>query len=170
MTRAAGAPGKRRRPNWEFLIYLRQLTYLRYIIDFAPDQSLKKAARPPTILPFQILVSPFVHYDPINRTTDILMFNSRNLGALIVKEDPHVVAWDDNRYAIQGSSVPPLWDGTFEVEASEWPITRASARGPLSATFQNHCRASPPDPSELPTIQCIRKKPGLTRSQDRAVP
>ena len=35
------------------------------------------------------------------------MFNSRNLGALIVKEDPHVVAWDDNRYAIQGSSVPP---------------------------------------------------------------
>ena len=126
----------------------------------------EKRRRAPRSLPFQILVSPFVHYDPINRTTDILMFNSRNLGALIVKEDPHVVAWDDNRYAIQGSSVPPLWDGTFEVEASEWPITRASARGPLSATFQNHCRASPPDPSELPTIQCIRKKPGLTRPQD----
>ena len=37
-------------------------------------------------LPFRILVSPFVHFDPENRTTDIMMFNSRNLGALIVDE------------------------------------------------------------------------------------
>ena len=41
-------------------------------------------------LPFKILVSPFVNFNPETRTTDILMFNSRNLGALIVAEDPHV--------------------------------------------------------------------------------
>jgi hypothetical protein len=31
-------------------------------------------------LPFRILVSPFVNFDPENRVTDIMMFNSRNLG------------------------------------------------------------------------------------------
>lgn len=41
-------------------------------------------------LPFRILVSPFVNFDPENRVTDIMMFNSRNLGALIVDEDSHV--------------------------------------------------------------------------------
>jgi hypothetical protein len=37
-------------------------------------------------LPFRILVSPFVNYNPTTRCTDIMMFNSQNLGALIVKE------------------------------------------------------------------------------------
>ncbi len=40
-------------------------------------------------LPFRILVSPFVHFDPETRLTDILMFNSKNLGAIIVAEEPH---------------------------------------------------------------------------------
>ena len=40
-------------------------------------------------LPFKILVSPFVHFDPDTRLTDILMFNSKNLGAIIVAEEPH---------------------------------------------------------------------------------
>ena len=56
-------------------------------------------------LPFRILVSPFVNYNPTTRVTDIMMFNSQNLGALIVKEDPHVVAWDDNRYGIQKMAI-----------------------------------------------------------------
>jgi hypothetical protein len=44
-------------------------------------------------LPFRILVSPFVNFDPEERTTDIMMFNSRNLGALIVAEEPHINSW-----------------------------------------------------------------------------
>jgi len=52
-------------------------------------------------LPFQIVVSPFARFDPKTRSTDILMFNSRNLGALVVKEDPHVQTWEDARYGIQ---------------------------------------------------------------------
>ncbi len=52
-------------------------------------------------LPFQIVVSPFAKFDPLTRQTDILMFNSRNLGALVVKEDPHVQNWEDARYGIQ---------------------------------------------------------------------
>jgi hypothetical protein len=56
-------------------------------------------------LPFKILVSPFINYDPINRTTDILMFNSRNLGALIVDEDPHVKSWEDGQYNLMNMSI-----------------------------------------------------------------
>jgi hypothetical protein len=56
-------------------------------------------------LPFRILVSPFVHFDPETRTTDIMMFNSRNLGALIVDEDPHVKSWEDGQYNIQHMSI-----------------------------------------------------------------
>jgi hypothetical protein len=56
-------------------------------------------------LPFKILVSPFMRFDPVARTTDILMFNSKNLGALIVDEDPHVKSFEDNRYGIQEMSI-----------------------------------------------------------------
>ncbi len=39
------------------------------------------------------------------RTTDIMMFNSRNLGALIVDEDPHVKSWEDGQYNIMNMSI-----------------------------------------------------------------
>lgn len=56
-------------------------------------------------LPFRILVSPFVRFDPVNKLTDIMMFNSRNLGALIVAEDPHVKSFEDARYGIQNMAI-----------------------------------------------------------------
>jgi hypothetical protein len=56
-------------------------------------------------LPFKILVSPFVNFDPEARTTDIMMFNSSNLGALIVAEEPHVKSWEDGQYNIQNMSI-----------------------------------------------------------------
>ena len=56
-------------------------------------------------LPFQILVSPFMPFNPDTKVTNIMMFNSQNLGALVVKEDPHVNAWDDARYGIQEMTI-----------------------------------------------------------------
>jgi hypothetical protein len=56
-------------------------------------------------LPFRILVSPFVHFDPETRTTDVMMFNSKNLGALIVAEEPHVKSWEDGQYNITNMSI-----------------------------------------------------------------
>jgi hypothetical protein len=56
-------------------------------------------------LPFRILVSPFVNFDPIHRVTDVLMFNSRNLGALIVDEDPHIKSWEDPRLGMTDMSI-----------------------------------------------------------------
>ena len=67
-----------------------------------PQQQNSSAVLPGYLgLPFQIIVSPFARFDPTTRSTDILMFNSRNLGALVVKEDPHVQNWEDARYGIQ---------------------------------------------------------------------
>ncbi len=34
-----------------------------------------------------------------------MMFNSRNLGALIVDEDPHVKSWEDGQYNIMNMSI-----------------------------------------------------------------
>ena len=56
-------------------------------------------------LPFRILVSPFVRFDPENRLTDILMFNSKNLGAIIEAEVPHVKSWEDGQYNILNMSI-----------------------------------------------------------------
>jgi hypothetical protein len=52
-------------------------------------------------LPFRILVSPFMAFNPTTRATDIIMFNSKNLGALIVKEEAHVREFTDIRYGIE---------------------------------------------------------------------
>lgn len=46
-------------------------------------------------IPFRIIVSPFVPYDPVNKLTDIMIFDSANLGALIVDEEPMTEEFDD---------------------------------------------------------------------------
>ena len=75
-------------------------------------------------LPFRILVSPFVNFDPESRLTDIMMFNSKNLGALIVDEDPHVKSWD-GQYNIQNMSVEETYVFGIlnEGRRSPWPRT-----------------------------------------------
>ena len=44
-------------------------------------------------------------FDTHTKTTDIMMFNSRNLGALIVDEKPHVKSWDEPQYGIQNVAI-----------------------------------------------------------------
>ena len=56
-------------------------------------------------IPFRILVSPFINFNPETRETDVLMFNSKNLGALIVQEDPHVRSWEDGQYNMNHMSI-----------------------------------------------------------------
>jgi len=56
-------------------------------------------------LPFRIIVSPFMKFDPIGRTVDTLLFNSQNLGALIVDQDPHVNSWDDPMYDLRNIGI-----------------------------------------------------------------
>ena len=70
-------------------------------------QNMNSAPMLPNYLgiPFRILVSPFINFDPETRTTDVLMFNSKNLGALIVQEDPHVRSWEDGQYNMNHMSI-----------------------------------------------------------------
>ena len=56
-------------------------------------------------IPFKILVSPFVYFDPESKTTTFTMFDSRNLGALVVAKDPHVVSWDEPQYSIHNVGI-----------------------------------------------------------------
>ncbi len=46
-------------------------------------------------IPFRIIVSPFVPYNPVTKTTDIMIFDSANLGVLIVDEDAMTEEFDD---------------------------------------------------------------------------
>ena len=61
------------------------------------DQNITGAPRLPSYLgiSFNIIVSPFVPFNVTNNTADIMMFNSANLGALIVDLDPRVQEWKD---------------------------------------------------------------------------
>jgi len=56
-------------------------------------------------LPFRIVVSPFMKFDPVNRVVDTILFNSQNLGALIVDQDPHVNSWDDPMYDLRNIGI-----------------------------------------------------------------
>jgi hypothetical protein len=51
-------------------------------------------------LNFRIICSPFVRFDPFQRNTDIMLFDRRNLGALIVDEDAHVNSWKEPAFDI----------------------------------------------------------------------
>ena len=53
----------------------------------------------------RILVSPFMNFNVQTKETDIIMFNSRNLGAIIVDEEPHVKSWDEPQYNIQNLGI-----------------------------------------------------------------
>ncbi len=46
-------------------------------------------------IPFRIIVSPFVPYNPVTKVTDIMIFDSANLGALIVDEEAMTEEFDD---------------------------------------------------------------------------
>jgi hypothetical protein len=50
---------------------------------------------------FKIIVSPLVPFDPRRKLTDIYMFDSRELGALIVDEDVTTEEFNDPRVDIK---------------------------------------------------------------------
>lgn len=56
-------------------------------------------------LNFRIMVSPFMRFNADLRTTDIIMFNSKNLGALITEQEPHVRSFDDPQYDLTSLAI-----------------------------------------------------------------
>jgi len=61
------------------------------------DQNLNSPAVIPSYFPhpLTVLVSPFVPYNSANNTCDIMIFDSANLGALVVDHDVKVDTWED---------------------------------------------------------------------------
>jgi hypothetical protein len=52
-------------------------------------------------IPFRIIVSPFVPFDPRRKLTDIYMFDSNELGVLVVDEDLTTEEFDDPKVDIR---------------------------------------------------------------------
>jgi hypothetical protein len=61
------------------------------------DQNLNSPAVIPNYFPYplRVLVSPFVPFNEDNHTCDIMIFDSANLGALVVDEDVSTDQWED---------------------------------------------------------------------------
>jgi hypothetical protein len=61
------------------------------------DQNLNSPATLPGYFPYplRVIVSPFLPYDEGNNTCDIMIFDSANLGALVVDEDVSNDQWED---------------------------------------------------------------------------
>ncbi len=71
-------------------------------------QNATSAFQIPSYFPYgnlRVLVSPFMPFNTATKTTDIIMCNSQNLGALIVKDEPHVKAWDEPQYNIHNVGI-----------------------------------------------------------------
>ena len=60
-------------------------------------QTINSAPKLPSYFPFpfRIIVSPFVPFDPATKLTDIMLFDSSELGALIVDEEVTTDEWTD---------------------------------------------------------------------------
>ena len=69
----------------------------------AYPQTLNSAPELPGYMniPFRIIVSPFVPYDPRRKLTDIYMFDASELGVLIVDEEVTTEEFDDPRVDIR---------------------------------------------------------------------
>ena len=61
------------------------------------SQLMTSAPELPSYFPFplRVLVSPFVRFNPSTKLTDIMMFDSQELGALVVAEDVVMDEWND---------------------------------------------------------------------------
>lgn len=69
----------------------------------AYPQTLNSAPQLPGYMniPFRVIVSPFVPYDPRRQLTDIYMFDSSELGVLIVDEEVTTEEFDDPKVDIR---------------------------------------------------------------------
>ncbi len=61
------------------------------------DQNLNSAPQVPGYFPYplRVLVSPFVPFDVNTNSCDIMIFDSQNLGALVVDEEVSMDQWED---------------------------------------------------------------------------
>tara|TARA_Y100000310_G_scaffold328835_1_gene397626 strand:- start:1774 stop:3042 length:1269 start_codon:yes stop_codon:yes gene_type:complete len=66
-------------------------------------QTLNSAPVLPSYLgiPFRIIVSPFVPFDPARKLSDVYMFDASELGVLVVDEDVMTEEWDDPKVDIK---------------------------------------------------------------------
>jgi hypothetical protein len=101
------------------------------------------------------------------KTTDIMMFNSRNLGALIVDKKPHVREWDEPQFDIKNigieesylrsacSTTMKVWSSTATLEALKRDVD-AGRRSIISVSANNMAFEEPLDVASADSTGVIR--------------
>jgi hypothetical protein len=79
----------------------------KYSLDYSPDMPKRQV-------------------DVNTKQTDIIMFNSRNLGALIVDEKPHVKSWDEPQYSIQNLGIEESYGSACSTKVRRLQSRRTS--------------------------------------------
>jgi hypothetical protein len=119
------------------------------------DQNLQGGATVPGYFPYplRVLVSPFVPFDPDRNIADIMIFDSSNLGALIVEEDVMVDEWEDKSVDIMKVKLRERYtfgiyhDGLAVGIIRNVPIVPNEITLPLQATIASSGSLSALDPT-----------------------
>lgn len=61
-----------------------------------------------------------MNFNVQSKTTAIMMFNSRNLGALIVDKKPHVREWDEPQFDIKNIGIEESYGFGVLSEGQVW--------------------------------------------------
>lgn len=119
------------------------------------DQNLNGGATVPSYFPYplRVLVSPFVPFDPDKNVADIMIFDSSNLGALIVEEDVMMDEWEDKSVDITKIKLRERYtfgiyhDGLAIGVIRNVPIVPNEIALPLQATIGSSGTVSAIDPT-----------------------
>jgi hypothetical protein len=97
-------------------------------------------------------------YTPSTKLTNIMMFNSRNLGALVVKEDPHVMSWIFSKLWPDPRTVLGWKVGRHFTQSPEKSITQSETETPgapsLPASPPRSESAAAPGPQDTGKEKC----------------
>lgn len=119
------------------------------------DQTLNSAPVIPSYFPYPltVLVSPFVYFDPDSQVADIMLFDSQNLGALIVDEPVVMDEWEDKSVDIMKVKLRERYtfgiyhDGLAVGVLRNVPIVANEVALPLQATIGSSGSISAIDPT-----------------------
>jgi hypothetical protein len=113
-----------------------------------------------------------MNFDTGSKTTDIIMFNSRNLGALIVDEKPHVKEWDEPQFGISNIGIEESYGFGVLNEGQAIAVAknvrvRANEFNPVARAVVNI--GSENSDFELPNAWSGQARSASTRSASKAV-
>lgn len=104
-------------------------------------------------IPFRIVISPFIYFNPARKLTDIYMFDSKSLGALIVEDEVTIDEWNDPRVDIKKIKLKERYamaimnEGQGIVKMQNVHVVANQLALPVQATVESSASLSPLSPT-----------------------